>query len=342
MALSPTDLLVTQRGATVYKVTADALSTSIRNDIDASDLPIATASTLGAIKVGANLSIDPSSGVLEAVLPQAISFKGDLDPADPAPSASPGDAFIVNADNSFDASFLNIAGQPGSVGDVVIYEGNAGHEWDLVKGLFGVGVISVKGADPIEVDSSDAANPVVTIKAADDAGQDGTMSSADKAKLDAIQPGADIGTVTEVLGLGAISVSNSTTTPEISVATSTSALLGVVRLADATAISLGTSERVVDASQLKVVSDDLASLDLKVDNLSLYTFLADDPIEVSVDASDNVTHSIKDATETQKGALRFATDAEAKSGLSDSIAVSALNGFNAYVPRDFSRLNDLP
>ena len=73
MALQNTDLMVVQQGGTVYKVSVDQVSSTVLNNLSPGDLPIASASELGAIKVGNNLSIN-GDGVLEAVIPAGISF----------------------------------------------------------------------------------------------------------------------------------------------------------------------------------------------------------------------------------------------------------------------------
>ena len=340
MALQSSDLFVVQQGAVVKSVDYATLSSGVNSQLLPTDLPIATAGALGAIRVGANLAIDPTSGILEATLPAAIQFKGEINPVDPAPGATQGEAFIVNAAGIFDASFQNIAGQTGAVGDVCIFEGTVGHEWDLITGLFGIGVISVRGTAPINVDSSDSNNPVISITPATDTDA-GSLSAADKAKLDSIQSGADVGTVTKVTASLPLEVLDGETEPAISIKTATTAAVGVVRLADSTAITNGTTERVVDASQLKVVSDSVDTLETKVDNLSLYNFLGDDPIVVNVDASDNVTYSIRDAGSTQKGAARFATNAEAEAGIAIDIMMNPAEVASFYLVNDFTKLQSV-
>ena len=131
------------------------------------------------------------------------------------------------------------------------------------------------------------------------------------------------------------------TEPAISIKAATAVASGVVRLADSTAIANGTSERVVDASQLKVVDDKVEALDLKVDNLSLYNFLGDDPITVSVDASDNVTYGIKDATESQKGAARFASNSEAEAGTAIDVRMNPAEVKAYYLVNDFTKLQSV-
>ena len=120
MALQSSDLFVVQQGAVVKSVDYATLSSGVNSQILPTDLPIATAGALGAIRVGANLAIDPTSGILEATLPAAINFNGEINPVDPAPAAVAGDAYIVNADGIFDASYQNIAGTTGAIGDVLV------------------------------------------------------------------------------------------------------------------------------------------------------------------------------------------------------------------------------
>ena len=60
MALSDTDLLLVQRGTVPYKATAEQLASYSNTKIelgDGKDVPIASASQLGVIKVGTNLDI---------------------------------------------------------------------------------------------------------------------------------------------------------------------------------------------------------------------------------------------------------------------------------------------
>lgn len=65
--------------------------------------------------------------------------------------------------------------------------------------------------------------------------------------------------ITAVSGTAPIQVADGTTAPKVSVAEATTAAAGVARLADATAITLGTAGRVVDAAQLKAVKDGAAA-----------------------------------------------------------------------------------
>ena len=340
MALQDADLFVVQQGATVKSIDYAALAEAINARIGDNPgvLPIATASALGAITVGDNLKIDPNSGKLDAIMPDAIDFVGNINPTEAAPSAVKGQAWIVNPTGGvFDDSFQNIAGETGDVGDLVIYQGDDGDEWDLIQGLFGAGVLSVQGQKPIVINDADPKNPVITITEVNQS-LPGAMSAADKVKLDAIADGADVGTVTKVTGDAPIDVTSQDSTPNITIATATISAVGVVRLADATAITNGTADRVVDAAQLKVVQDAVTTLEGEVAGLEPLTVLGDLPIEVSPLSDGKQTVSIRDADTAVNGAVRFATQNEADAETSGSLALSPLTAAGVYLNKDFRKL----
>ena len=77
MAVSDTDLLLVQRGTVPYKTTADELASYSNTKIelgDGKDVPIASASQLGVIKVGTNLDIE-ADGTLNAVIPAGLTVQ---------------------------------------------------------------------------------------------------------------------------------------------------------------------------------------------------------------------------------------------------------------------------
>ena len=118
----------------------------------------------------------------------------------------------------------------------------------------GVGVETVSGAVPITVNSTDAANPIVSVNDATTSatgvvqiatdsdvtnGTSGVVVTAAQLKTtnDAIS-NAGGGTVTNVTGVAPITVTNGTSTPEISVTAATTADAGVVVLEDASNIAI--------------------------------------------------------------------------------------------------------
>ena len=90
MAVQNTDLLLVQRGTVAYKATADDLATYTNSTIelgDGKDVPIASASQLGVIKVGTNLDI-AADGTLSAVVPSGTEYMGVWTDPDTPPTAT--------------------------------------------------------------------------------------------------------------------------------------------------------------------------------------------------------------------------------------------------------------
>lgn len=127
---------------------------------EAYELPIASATILGGVKVGGGLSID-GDGVLTANLEGALEFKGSIDVTQPAPNASQGDLFINETAGQADSSFTGIANQPVLENALVIYDGT---EWNTADLQVDSGVVSLTGTDPITVDNSDPKRPIVGVK----------------------------------------------------------------------------------------------------------------------------------------------------------------------------------
>ena len=127
---------------------------------EAYELPIASATILGGVKVGGGLSID-GDGVLTANLEGALEFKGSIDVTQPAPSASQGDLYINETAGQADASFTGIANQPVLENALVIYDGT---EWNTADLQVDSGVVSLTGTDPITVDNADPKRPIVGVK----------------------------------------------------------------------------------------------------------------------------------------------------------------------------------
>ena len=127
---------------------------------EAYELPIASATILGGVKVGGGLTID-GDGVLSANLEGALEFKGSIDVTQPAPNASQGDLYINETAGQADASFTGIANQPVLENALVIYDGT---EWNTADLQVDSGVVALTGTDPITVDNSDPKRPIVGVK----------------------------------------------------------------------------------------------------------------------------------------------------------------------------------
>ena len=183
-----------------------------------------------------------------------INYKGagDFTNAgdDPSPNEN-GDLWINNALNTGAFAWT---GGTGTVnpGDRAVWDGT---QWQVMSqgGTGNVGVETVRGSDPIEVDSSDATSPIVSVKTATTSqigvvtladasdvasGATGKVVTADQLKdtNDAIS-NAGGGTVTNVTGVDPIEVANNTSTPSVSIKDSTIGQKGAVALADYSSFS---------------------------------------------------------------------------------------------------------
>jgi hypothetical protein len=177
MALQTGDLFVVNRAGTSYKLDYAALQTALQYT-----LPQADGTTLGGIKVGANLSI-ATDGTLSAKLPGALIYKGTL-AATAAPPTGPasGDVYILSSAGTLaGAGWGTLAGTSVNAGDMLIYAGTA---WDHVGSAGGTGgVTGVTATAPITVTGT-AAAPVVGVTDAS-ATAKGVVQLADAAAITA-------------------------------------------------------------------------------------------------------------------------------------------------------------
>ena len=221
MSLTNTDLLLVQRGNVPYRATTEDLSTKVRGDIDVSapgkDIPVASASQLGVIRVGNNLTVG-SDGVVDAVVPAGLEYKGVWVNVNTPPSASnSGEFWIWDGGNGLTLNNV-LWGSANNAdvndGDRIFYDGTT---FDVVPGAGGGGVQTVTGSAPIVI-GGDAENVDISIPAASST-DDGYMSSGDFDKLDKIEPGAQVNedptagfTTTADLGTLTLSPGGDTTT----------------------------------------------------------------------------------------------------------------------------------
>ena len=193
MSVQNSDLLLVQRGNQPYRTTAEELSTKVRGDIDVSgpgkDIPIASASQLGVIRVGANLDID-ANGVLDAVIPAGLSYQGVWTNVNTPPTATAsGEFWIWDGGNGLtlnNALWGTANGDTVNDGDRIFYDGTT---FEVVPGGGGAGVTQVTGTAPIVIGGT-AEEPDVTITAADGS-SDGSMSKEHWTKLEGIEAGAE-------------------------------------------------------------------------------------------------------------------------------------------------------
>ena len=206
MAVTNSDLLLVQRGATPMKAEASALSTYIKGDIEGSDINIASASELGVIRVGANLTID-ANGVLSAEMPAGIEYQGTWSNANAAPADLQNGYFWVwdggNGSTLNSTSWGTANGSTIDDGDQLMYNGS---QFDIIPGGGGGGISEVTGTAPISV-LNGTTSPDISITAAS-ADARGTMSAAHWTKLEGITAGAE---PNEALDLGYTPAANNGT-----------------------------------------------------------------------------------------------------------------------------------
>lgn len=174
------------------KATADVIANYVKGEVNASDIEIASASQLGVIRIGQNLDINPATGVLDAILPAGLEYQGVwVDPATVPTNLQNGYFWIWDGGNGVTLSNAGWGTANGTTmqdGDKIFYDGS---QFDVVP-VADAGVMRVDGTAPILVDSvSDPSHPNVSIAAATDTDA-GSMSAADKAKLDTIDAGAEV------------------------------------------------------------------------------------------------------------------------------------------------------
>ena len=245
MAVQNDDLVLIQRGQLPFRDTTANLATFINGEITSggsgADVPTASATTQGVIRVGTNLTIEASTGILSAVIPSGLLFKGTWNQTDTSPasgSLTAGNFYIWNGANGAtlnNSTWGSLDGTTVNTSDRLMW--TAGDDWVNIGDMgAGSGVQTVTGTAPISVDSSDAENPDVSITAATTSDA-GSMSAADKTKLDGIAAGAQVNvnpTQTYTAGTRTLTLSPGDDTTVLPVATTTAA--GLMSAADKTTL----------------------------------------------------------------------------------------------------------
>jgi hypothetical protein len=123
----------------------------------------------------------------------------------------------------------------------------------------------------------------------------------------------------------------------------TAAANGVVRLADAAAITAGTAGRVVDAAQLKSFTPADATTSVKgIVQLADAAAITAGTAGRVVDAAQLKAFTPADASETVKGIIELATAAEVLAGTDAVRAVTPKQLKDHYLAKDISKLPALP
>ena len=194
MAVNNDDLFLVQRGTTPFRETSQNVRNYVTTEITNGNItpPIASAAQLGVIRVGANLTIDAGTGVLDAVLPSGVEFQGEWTDALNPPATPLNGQFWVwtggAAATLTNAQWLSINGSVVNVGDRLWFD--ASPDWSIVVGGGG-GIVGVTGTAPIQIGGT-AQEPDVSIDPAVANDSAGTISAADQAKLDGIDAGAEV------------------------------------------------------------------------------------------------------------------------------------------------------
>lgn len=333
MALQNTDLFLVNRTGTNYNISYQNLKTSVSYT-----LPAATAAALGGVKQGTNITIAPD-GTISANLPGALIYKGTVDPTAAAPAGvQAGWTYVASKAGALDASYGALAGTNVASGDMLLYTGTA---WDHVGSSGTAGTLTDVTADaPITVTKTNPAQPHLAIAAATPStagagGTPGVMTAADKEKLDGISAGAAAGTVTTVTATAPLHVATPTSTPALTIDAATTTAPGVVRLADAAAVTNGTAGRVVTADQLKTTNDAITAA--SAGGITGLTGTA--PMSVTGPTTAKVV-AIADASTTAKGAVQLADTTTAVSNGTLAATMAAVNA--KFLQKDISTLAALP
>lgn len=238
MAAQDSDLMLVQRGTQPFRETIANISTKIRGDIDVSspsgDIPVASASQLGVIRVGTNLEID-GSGILSAVIPAGLTYKGIWsNAANPPTPAANGDFYIWDGGDATlnNALWGSANGQTVTEGDRLFYDGT---DWSVISSGSG-GLTEVTGTAPITVSAiADGKQDISIAEATTGGSGGGYMSQDDKDKLDGIESGAELNvdptqTYTAAAAQGTLTLAPGGDTTIIPIATDT--LAGLMSAAD--------------------------------------------------------------------------------------------------------------
>ena len=249
---------------------------------------------------------------------------GQLNPATP----QAGDLYLNTTDGNLGPNYQGLTqGDPVFIDDRLIYNGTA---FELLQGHGDVGVETISGALPIEVDNHDPAHPIISsveattadaghvarlAEAADVAATTGTADptavvTADllKATNDALSA-ATAGGVSGITPIDPIEVftasnGGSVNQPAIGIKDASTTQKGAVQIASSADITNGTPDKVVTAEQLN---------DAIQDNVTV--ILGTSPIQVdSVSTPGEAVISVDNATDTDEGVVKLANAGDITAG----------------------------
>ena len=182
-------------------VAAGAMSAADKAKLDAIDdnannyvLPTATDVVLGGVMIGENIEIN--NGVISVDLGEPLTYRGTANLTQPAPAnPASGDLWISNTTGGISATWTGLTPNPGftNAGERVVFDGT---NWSIMPAEPSTGVQQVDVAAPITKTGGED-QPTIGINAATQTDA-GSMSAADKLKLDNITDNSRPGTVTSV------------------------------------------------------------------------------------------------------------------------------------------------
>ena len=144
---------------------------------------VATATTAGIVKPGTNMTVS-GDGTLNFTVPGALTYQGTMDATAAPPAIKVVDGLYINIKaGNINAGFTGLTGTT-SVGDWFLWNGT---QWDHVGAGAATGVSQVDVTAPI-TKTGTSTQPNIGISAATTSAA-GSMSAADKTKLDALVPG---------------------------------------------------------------------------------------------------------------------------------------------------------
>ncbi len=216
MSVQSTDLLLVQRANQPYRATAENLADYANANITVGvdgDVDIASASQVGAIRVGANLSIDPATGILSAIIPAGLEYQGTYsDPNTPPSNAQNGYFYIWDggAATLTNALWGDANGEAIVDGDRIFYNGTS---FEVLPAQSGGGIDSISGTSPISVDTTtDPTTPDISITPASGSSAC-SMLSSDFSKLSNIEAGAQVNVNPSMAYTAAASIGTLTLSP---------------------------------------------------------------------------------------------------------------------------------
>lgn len=165
-ASDKTKLDTVQTGAQVnvqadWAVTNSQSDAYIKNKPAPYQLPIASSSVLGGIKVGTGLQIT-GDGTLDVQVEGALIFRGAKKPSDTAPSnPSSGDVYVMSAAGTMSSSWNGVAGQAAVLHEMVAYDGIDG-EWEFLGAAANTGVTTINAAAPLTSTGTHTVNLGIT------------------------------------------------------------------------------------------------------------------------------------------------------------------------------------